>query len=128
MADSESPLRRRSEVWPKNTSTTVLVGNPKYANAIRESLQRATPTLREVADELGVNYRTLQSYAAMERVPPPAFGEHLVKYLGYRIHNLTVLQGFLAKLLEAEAKREREVREVQEKREREIEKRWGKTP
>ncbi len=128
MADSESPLRRRSEVWPKNTSTTVLVGNPKYANAIRESLQRATPTLRETADELGVNYRTLQSYAAMERVPPPAFGEHLVKYLGYRIHNLTVLQGFLAKLLEAEAKREREVREVQEKREREIEKRWGKTP
>ena len=128
MADSESPLRRRSEVWPKNTSTTVLVGNPKYANAIRESLQRATPTLRETADELGVNYRTLQSYAAMERVPPPAFGEHLVKYLGYRIHNLTVLQGFLAKLLEAEAKREREVREVQERREREIEKRWGKTP
>ena len=128
MADSESPLRRRSEVWPKNTSTTVLVGNPKYANAIRQSLQFATPTLREVADELKVNYRTLQSYAAMERVPPPAFGEHLVKYLGYRIHNLTVLQGFLAKLLEAEAKREREVREVQERREREIEKRWGKTP
>ncbi len=110
MADSESPLKRRSEVWPKDTSITVLVGNP------------------ETADELGVNYRTLQSYAAMERVPPPAFGDHLVKYLGYRIHNLTVLQGFLAKLLEAEAKREREVREVQEKREREIEKRWGKTP
>ena len=128
MADSESPLRRRSEVWPKNTSTTVLVGNPKYANAIRESLQRATPTLREVADELGVNYRTLQSYAAMERVAPPAFGEQLVKYLRYRIHNLTVCADFLAKLLEAEAEREREVREVQEKREREIEKRWGKTP
>jgi len=126
MADSESPLRRRSEVWPKNTSTTVLVGNPKYANAIRESLQRATPTLREVADELGVNYRTLQSYAAMERVPPPAFGEHLVKYLGYRIHNLTVLQGFLAKLLEAEAEREREVREVEEQRLQRIEQRWGK--
>ena len=104
------------------------MGNPKYANAIRESLQRATPTLRETADELGVNYRTLQSYAAMERVAPPAFGEQLVKYLRYRIHNLTVLADFLAKLLEAEAKREREVREVQEKREREIEKRWGKTP
>ena len=128
MAASESPLRRRSEVWPKNTSTTVLVGNPKYANAIRQSLQFATPTLREVADELKVNYRTLQSYAAMERVAPPAFGEQLVKYLRYRIHNLTVLADFLAKLLEAEAKREREVREVQEKREREIEKRWGKTP
>ena len=128
MADSKSPLRRRSEVWPKDTSTTVLVGNPKYANAIRQSLQFATPTLREVADELRVNYRTLQSYAAMERVAPPAFGEQLVKYLRYRIHNLTVLADFLAKLLEAEAKREREVREVQEKREREIEKRWGKTP
>ena len=128
MADSESPLRRRSEVWPKNTSTTVLVGNPKYANAIRQSLQFATPTLREVADELKVNYRTLQSYAAMERVAPPAFGEQLVKYLRYRIHNLTVLANFLAKMLEAEAKREREVREVQERREREIEKRWGKTP
>jgi len=127
MADSEHPQVRRI-AWPNNTSTTVLVGNPKYANAIRQSLQFATPTLREVADELKVNYRTLQSYAAMERVPPPAFGEHLVKYLGYRIHNLTVLQGFLAKLLEAEAKREREVREVQERREREIEKRWGKTP
>jgi hypothetical protein len=127
MADSEHPPVRRI-AWPNNTSTTVLVGNPKYANAIRQSLQFATPTLREVADELKVNYRTLQSYAAMERVPPPAFGEQLVKYLGYRIHNLTVLQGFLAKLLEAEAEREREVREVQERREREIEKRWGKTP
>jgi hypothetical protein len=125
MADSENPLVRRI-AWPNNTSTTVLVGNPKYANAIRQSLQFATPTLREVADELKVNYRTLQSYAAMERVPPPAFGEQLVKYLGYRIHNLTVLQGFLAKLLEAEAEREREVREVQERREREIEKQWGK--
>ena len=126
MADPESPLRRRSEVWPKNTSTTVLVGNPKYANAIRESLQRATPTLREIADELGVNYRTLQSYAAMERVAPPAFGEQLVKYLRYRIHNLTVCADFLAKLLEAEAKREREVREVEEQRLRRIEQRWGK--
>ncbi len=127
MADSEhAPVRRIA--WPNNTSTTVLVGNPKYANAIRQSLQFATPTLRELADELKVNYRTLQSYAAMERVPPPAFGEQLVKYLGYRIHNLTVLQGFLAKLLEAEAERAREVREVQERREREIEKRWGKTP
>ena len=128
MADSKSPLRRRSEVWPKDTSTTVLVGNPKYANAIRQSLQFVTPTLREVADELKVNYRTLQSYAAMERVAPPAFGEQLVKYLRYRIHNLNVLADFLADLLEAEAKREREVREVQEKREREIEKRWGKMP
>jgi hypothetical protein len=127
MADSEHPHVRRI-AWPNNTSTTVLVGNPKYANAIRQSLQFATPTLREVADELKVNYRTLQSYAAMERVPPPAFGEQLVKYLGYRIHNLTVLQGFLAKLLEAEAEREHEVREVQERREREIEKRWGKAP
>src|SRR5207245_9922969 len=63
-----------------------------------------------------------------ERVAPPAFGEQLVKYLRYRIHNLTVLADFLADLLEAEAKREREVREVQEKREREIEKRWGRTP
>lgn len=128
MADAKSPLVRRSEAWPKDTSTMVLVGNPKYVNAIRESLQRATPTLREVADELEVNYRTLQSYAAMERVAPPAFGEQLAKYLRYRIHNLTVCADFLAKLLEAEAKREREVREVQEKREREIEKRWGKTP
>jgi hypothetical protein len=104
----------------------VLVGNPKYSNAIRESLQRATPTLREVADELKVNYRTLQSYAAMERVAPVAFAELLVKYLRYRIHNLTVCADFLAKLLEDEAKREREVREVREKRERDIEKRWGK--
>jgi len=127
MADSEHPQVRRI-AWPNNTSTTVLVGNPKYGNAIRQSLQFATPTLREVADELKVNYRTLQSYAAMERVAPPAFGEQLVKYLRYRIHNLTVCADFLAKLLEAEAKREREVREVQEKREREIEKRWGKTP
>jgi len=128
MADSESPLKRRSEVWPKDTSITVLVGNPKYANAIRQSLQFATPTLREVADELKVNYRTLQSYAAMERVAPPAFGEQLDIFLHYRIHNLTVLADFLADLLEAEAKREREVREVREKREREIEKRWGKAP
>src|SRR5437867_676236 len=105
MADSESPLRRRSEVWPKNTSTTVLVGNPKYANAIRESLQRATPTLREIGDELKVNYRTLQSYAAMERVAPPAFGELLVKYLRYRIHKLTACADYLAPMLEAEAKR-----------------------
>jgi len=127
MADSEHPHVRRI-VWPNNTSTTVLVGNPKYANAIRQSLQFATPTLREVADELKVNYRTLQSYAAMERVAPPAFGEQLVKYLRYRIHNLAVLADFLADLLKVEAKREREVREVQEKREREIEKRWGKTP
>ena len=121
MADAESPL-----VWPNDTSTTVLVGNPKYANAIRQSLQFVTPTLREVADELKVNYRTLQSYAAMERIPPPAFGELLVKYLRYRIHNLTVLADFLANLLEGEAKRERAVREVREAREREIEKRWGK--
>jgi hypothetical protein len=125
MADSEHPHARRI-AWPNNTSTTVLVGNPKYANAIRQSLQFATPTLREVADDLKVNYRTLQSYAAMERVAPPAFGEQFVKYLRYRIHNLTVLASFLENLLEAEAKREREVREVQEKREREIEKRWGK--
>ena len=104
----------------------VLVGNPKYSNAIRESLQRATPTLREVADELGVNYRTLQSYAAMQRGVPPAFGERLVRYLRRRIYNLTVLADFLDPLLKAEAERERDVREVQEKREREIEKRWGK--
>ena len=126
MADSESPLRRRSEVWPKNTSTTVLVGNPKYANAIRESLQRATPTLREIADELGVNYRTLQSYAGMERVAPPEFGEQLEKYIRYRIHNLTVCADFLAKLLQDEAERERAVREVEEQRLRRIEQRWGK--
>ena len=128
MADAEHPFIRRSKVWPKNTSDAVLVMNADYANAIRQSLQHLTPTLREIADELKVNYRTLQSYAAMERVAPPAFGEQLVKYLRYRIHNLTVCADFLAKLLEAEAKREREVREVQEKREREIEKRWGKMP
>src|SRR5438552_8354089 len=127
MADAEHPHVRRI-AWPNNTSTTVLVGNPKYSNAIRQSLQFSTPTLHEVTDELKFNDRTLQSYAAMERVAPPAFGEQLVKYLRYRIHNLTVLADFLAKLLEAEAKREREVRDVQEKREREIEKRWGKTP
>jgi hypothetical protein len=125
MADSEHPHVRRI-AWPNNTSTTVLVGNPKYANAIRQSLQFTTPSLREVADELKVNYRTLQSYAAMERIPAPAFGELLVKYLRYRIHNLTVLADFLAPLLEAEAEREREVRQMQEAREREIEKRWGK--
>ena len=128
MAGAEHPFIRRSKVWPKNTSDAVLVMNADYANAIRQSLQFATPTLREVADELKVNYRTLQSYAAMERVAPPAFGEQLVKYLRYRIHNLAVLADFLADLLKVEAKREREVREVQEKREREIEKRWGKTP
>src|SRR5213594_5069424 len=108
MGDAEHPFIRRSKVWPKNTSDAVLVMNADYANAIRQSLQFATPTLREVADELKVNYRTLQSYAAMERVAPPAFGEQLVKYLRYRIHNLTVLADFLADLLEAEAKRERE--------------------
>src|SRR5213082_2844616 len=126
MADSEHPHVRRI-VWPNNTSTTVLVGNPKCACSTRQSVRFATPTLREVADELKVNYRTLQSYAAMERVAPPAFGEQLVKYLRYRIHNLNVLADFLADSLKAEAKREREVREVQEKREREIEKRWGQT-
>ena len=125
---AEHPFIRRSKMWPKHTSDALLVMNADYANAIRQSLEYLTTPLSEVADHMEVNYRTLQSYAAMERVPPPAFGEHLVKYLGYRIHNLTVLQGFLAKLLEAEAKREREVREVQERREREIEKRWGKTP
>ncbi len=126
MADAKSPLVRLSDTWPKDTSLHVLVGNPRYANAIRQSLQFATPTLREVADELKVNYRTLQSYAAMERVAPPAFGEQLVKYLRYRINNLTVLANFLDPLLKAEAEREREVRQVQEKREREIEKQWGK--
>ncbi len=126
MADAEHPFIRRSKVWPKNTSDAVLVMNADYANAIRQSLQHLTPTLREVADELKVNYRTLQSYAAMERGTPPAFGELLVKYLRHRIHNLTVLANFLDPLLKAEAEREREVREVQEKREREIEKRWGK--
>ena len=126
MADSESPLRRRSEVWPKNTSTTVLVGNPKYTHALRQSLEHITPALREVADDLKVNYRTLQSYAAMERVAPPEFGELLVKYLRHRVHNLTACVDYLAPMLEAEAKREREVRDVREKREREIEKRWGK--
>ena len=126
MADAESPLIRRSDAWPKDTSIMVLVGNPKYANAIRQSLEHLTTPLTQVADDLKVNYRTLQSYAAMERVAPPAFGELLVKYLRYRIHNLTVCADFLAKLLEDEAKREREVREVREKRGREIEKRWGK--
>jgi hypothetical protein len=104
----------------------VLVGNPRYAHALRQSLEHLTPTLREIADDLKVNYRTLQSYAAMERVAPPAFGEQLVKYLRYRIHNLTACADYLTTLLEAEAEREREVREVQEKRGREIEKRWGK--
>jgi len=47
---------------------------PDYANAIRQSLQHLTPTLREVADELKVNYRTLQSYAAMERGTPRRSG------------------------------------------------------
>ena len=128
MADAEHPFIRRSKVWPKNTSDAVLVMNADYANAIRQSLQHLTPTLREIADELKVNYRTLQSYAAMERIPAPAFGELLVRYLRYRIKNLTVLADFLAPLLEAEAEREREVRELQERRQREIEKRWGKKP
>jgi len=127
MADSESRLRRMKQ-WPMNTSTAVIVGNPDYANGIRESLRCLTPTLRDIADDLKVNYRTLQSYAAMERVPPPEFGELLVKYLRqYRIHNLTVCADFLAKLLQAEAERARAVREVEEQRLRRIEQRWGKT-
>ena len=126
MADAKSPLVRLSDTWPKDTSLHVLVGNPRYAHALRQSLEHVTPTLREVADDLKVNYRTLQSYAAMERVAPPEFGELLVKYLRYRIHNLTACADYLAPMLEAEAKREREVRELQERREREIEKRWGK--
>ena len=125
---AEHPFIRRSKMWPKHTSDALLVMNADYANAIRQSLEYLTTPLSEVADHMEVNYRTLQSYAAMERVAPPAFGEQLVKYLRYRIHNLTVLADFLADLLKAEAKREREVREVREKREREIEKRWGKTP
>ena len=126
MADAEHPFIRRSKVWPKHTSDAVLVMNADYANAIRQSLEYLTTPLTEVADHMEVNYRTLQSYAAMERVAPPEFGELLVKYLRYRIHNLTACADYLAPMLEAEAKREREVREVREKREREIEKRWGK--
>ncbi len=126
MADAEHPFIRRSKVWPKHTSDAVLVMNAAYANAIRQSLEHLTPTLREVADDLKINYRTLQSYAAMERGTPPAVGAQLVKYLRYRIKNFTVLADFLDPLLKAEAERERDVREMQEKREREIEKRWGK--
>ena len=126
MADAEHPFIRRSKVWPKHTSDAVLVMNADYANAIRQSLECLTTPLTAVADHMEVNYRTLQSYAAMERGTPPAVGELLVKYLRYRIHNLTVLADFLDPLLKAEAERDRDVRELQEKREREIEKRWGK--
>lgn len=138
---AEHPFIRRSKMWPKHTSDAVLEMQADYANAIRLALQHLTPTLTEVADELKVNYRTLQSYATMQRGTPPAFAEHLVKYLRYRIHNLTVLADFLDPLLKAEAERERDVRGMQEKREqrireleqrwderdREFAKRWGKT-
>src|SRR5207247_4834071 len=116
MADAQHSFIRRSQVWPKNTSDAVLGMNADYANAIRQSLQHLTPTLREIADELKVNYRTLQSYAAMERGAPPAFGELLVKYLRHRIHNLTVLASFLDPWIKAEYERERAVREVQRTR------------
>src|SRR5207248_11784536 len=65
MADAEHPFIRRSKVWPKHTSDAVLVMNPDYANAIRQSLEYLTTPLTEVADHMEVNYRTLQSYAAM---------------------------------------------------------------
>ena len=123
---AEHPFIRRSKMWPKHTSDAVLEMHPDYANAIRQSLEHLTTPLTQVADDLKVNYRTLQSYATMQRGTPPAVGELLVKYLRFRIHNLTVLADFLDPLLKAEAERERDVREVQEKREREIEKRWGK--
>jgi hypothetical protein len=123
---AEHPFIRRSKMWPKHTSDAVLEMHPDYANAIRQSLEHLTTPLTQVADDLKVNYRTLQSYATMQRGTPPAVGELLVKYLRHRIHNLTVLADFLDPLLKAEAERERDVREVQEKREREIEKRWGK--
>ena len=126
MAPAEHPFIRRSKMWPKHTSDAVLVMNADYANAIRQSLECLTTPLTDVADHMEVNYRTLQSYAAMQRGVPPAFGERLVRYLRRRIYNLTVLADFLDPLLKAEAERERDVREVQEKREREIEKRWGK--
>ena len=123
---AEHPFIRRSKMWPKHTSDAVLEMHPDYANAIRQSLEHLTTPLTQVADDLKVNYRTLQSYATMQRGTPPAVGELWVKYLRHRIHNLTVLADFLDPLLKAEAERERDVREVQEKREREIEKRWGK--
>jgi hypothetical protein len=98
-----------------------------FANAVRVSLDVATPTLRQVADELKVNYRTLQSYATMERVGPPDFGQHLVRYLRWRSHNLTACADFLEKSADKLLKQEAEAREVREKKEeriRALEKLW----
>src|SRR5436305_12637166 len=103
MADAKSPLVRLSDTWPKDTSLHVLVGNPRYAHALRQSLEHVTPTLREVAHDLKGNYRTLQSYAAMERAAPPESGELLPKYLRYLIHSLRACADYLAPLLDAEA-------------------------
>ena len=100
---AEHPFIRRSKMWPKHTSDAVLEMHPDYANAIRQSLEHLTTPLTQVADDLKVNYRTLQSYATMQRGTPPAVGELLVKYLRHRIHNLTVLADFLDPLLKAEA-------------------------
>ena len=124
MADDKPMLGPMSGFW--QIDNFALVGSAHYANAIRESLLYLTPTLRELADGFGVNYRTLQSYAAMERVGPPEFGEQLEKHLRVRIHNLTACADFLAKLLAEHAQRQamhREAREQKEQRIRELEKR-----
>jgi hypothetical protein len=120
MANQSGP--KPYSFWPNDMATIA-----DFANAVRVSLDVATPTLRQVADELKVNYRTLQSYASMERVGPPDFGQHLVRYLRWRIHNLTACADFLEKSADKLLKQEAEAREVRENKEeriRALEKLW----
>jgi len=56
MANQSAP--KPYSFWPNDMATIA-----DFANAVRVSLDVATPTLRQVADELKVNYRTLQADA-----------------------------------------------------------------
>jgi hypothetical protein len=120
MADKSAP--KDYSFWPNDMATIA-----DFANGVRESLDVLTPTLRQVADELKVNYRTLQSYATMARVGPPDFGKLLVRYLRLRIHNLTVCADFVEKAADKLLKQDAEAREIREKKEeriRALERRW----
>ena len=120
---TDKSARMSHSFWANDMATIA-----DFANAVRVSLDVATPTLRQVANELKVNYRTLQSYATMERIgPPEGFGKHLVRYLRWRIHNLTACADFLEKSADKLVNQDAEARAIREKKEgriRALEKLW----
>jgi hypothetical protein len=75
-------LRRRG--GRSHTKSVPKKGTDRLRTVIAQVLDYAAPSLRELAHDVGVTYRAMQSYQKQQRTPPAAVLRRLVSVLRAR--------------------------------------------